>query len=53
MEAEGQKNHLKACELHIGLLEKKFEINWLLNYRGRFILFPDAEEIRKNTKLEA
>jgi hypothetical protein len=51
MEAEGQKNHLKAYGITYWALEKNYKVNWLLNYRGGSFLFPDAEEIRKECQI--
>jgi hypothetical protein len=51
MEAEGQKNHLKAYGITFWALEKNYKVNWLLNYRGGSFLFPDADEIRKECQI--
>lgn len=47
MDAEGQKNHLKAYGVTYWTLEKQLKVKWLLNYRGGSFLLPDAEDIRK------
>ena len=47
MDAEGQKNHLKAYGITYWTLDKDYKVKWLLNYRGGSFLFPDVEEIRK------
>ncbi|MFD0962534.1 asparagine synthetase B [Pseudofulvibacter geojedonensis] len=47
MDANGQKNHLKAYGLTYWSLEKQIKVKWLLNYRGGSFLLPDIEEIRK------
>ena len=47
MDAEGQKNHLKAYGICYWTLEKQQKVKWLLNYRGGSFLLPDTEEIRR------
>jgi len=47
MDAESQKNHLKAYGITYWLLEHQQKVKWLLNYRGGAFLIPDTEEIRK------
>lgn len=51
MEAEGQKNHLKAYGISYWALEKDYKVSWLLNYRGGSFLLPDSEEIRKECQI--
>ncbi len=51
MDAEGQKNHLKAYGVAYWTLEKQLKVNWLLNYRGGSFLLPDAEDIRKECQI--
>jgi len=51
MDAEGQKEHLKAYGLTYWTLEKKVKVKWLLNYRGGSFLLPDSEEIRKECQI--
>jgi len=47
MDAESQKNHLKAYGITYWLLEHQQKVKWLLNYRGGAFLIPDTEETRK------
>ena len=47
MDAEYQKNHLKAYGIAYWTLSENFKVQWLLNYRGGSFLMPDTEEIRK------
>lgn len=51
MDAESQKEHLKAYGITYWTLEKKVKVKWLLNYRGGSFLLPDAEEIRKECQI--
>lgn len=51
MDADGQKEHLKAYGITYWSLEKNQKVKWLLNYRGGSFLLPDAEEIRKECKI--
>ena len=51
MEAEEQKNHLKAYGITYWCLSKDFKASWLLNYRGGSFLLPDAPEIRKECQI--
>ncbi len=46
MDAESQKNHLKAYGMAYWVLEKQLKVQWLLNYRGGSFLLPDLEDIR-------
>lgn len=47
MDAETQKEHLKAYGITYWTLEKQLKVKWLLNYRGGSFLLPDTPEIRK------
>ena len=47
MDAESQKNHLKAYGITYWTLEKQLKVKWLLNYKGGSFLLPDSEEIRR------
>ena len=47
MDAEHQKNHLKAYGITFWTLEKKLTVKWLINYRGGSFLLPDIPELRK------
>ncbi|RMA56246.1 hypothetical protein BXY75_3443 [Ulvibacter antarcticus] len=51
MDAESQKEHLKAYGLTYWTLEKQVKVKWLLNYRGGSFLLPDSEEIRKECQI--
>ena len=51
MDAESQKEHLKAYGLTYWTLEKKVKVKWLLNYRGGSFLLPDTEEIKKECQI--
>lgn len=51
MDADGQKEHLKAYGITYWTLEKNQKVKWLLNYRGGSFLLPDAEEIRKECQI--
>ncbi|PHS03940.1 MAG: asparagine synthetase B, partial [Kordia sp.] len=47
MDAESQKNHLKAYGITYWLLEKQQKVKWLLNYRGGSFLLIDSGTTRK------
>jgi len=47
MDAEGQKEHLKAYGITYWSLDKQYKVKWLLNYRGGSFLMPDTEDLRK------
>ncbi len=51
MDAEGQKEHLKAYGITYWMLERQVKVKWLLNYRGGSFLMPDSEEIRKECQI--
>ncbi|MAZ29021.1 MAG: asparagine synthetase B [Cytophagaceae bacterium] len=51
MDAEGQKEHLKAYGITYWILSQQQKVKWLLNYRGGSFLIPDAENIRKECKI--
>jgi hypothetical protein len=51
MDAEGQKNHLKAYGVTYWALEKQLKVKWLLNYRGGSFLLPDAEDIQRECQI--
>ena len=51
MDAEGQKEHLKAYGITYWTLEKQLKVKWLLNYRGGSFLLPFSEEIVKECKI--
>lgn len=51
MDAEGQKEHLKAYGITYWVLEKQLKAKWLLNYRGGAFLLPDTPEIQKECQI--
>lgn len=51
MDAEGQKNHLKAYGITYWALEKQLKVSWLLNYRGGSFLLPDQADIRRECQI--
>jgi len=51
MDAETQKNHLKAYGITFWVLEKQQNVKWLLNYRGGSFLMPYFEEIQKECQI--
>ena len=51
MDAEYQKEHLKAYGITYWTLERQVKVQWLLNYRGGSFLMPDSEEIRKECQI--
>lgn len=51
MDAEGQKDHLKAYGITFWTLEKELKVHWLLNYRGGSFLLPDVADIQKECQI--
>jgi hypothetical protein len=51
MDAESQRDHLKAYGLAYWVLEQKVEVYWLLNYRGGSFAMPYAEPIERECKI--
>ncbi len=51
MDAESQKNHLKAYGITYWVLTKQQKVQWLLNYRGGSFLLPDGDNIRKECQI--
>jgi len=47
MDAESQKDHLKAYGITYWTLDRGQKVQWLLNYRGGSFLIPDTEKLRK------
>ncbi|MDP5100211.1 MAG: asparagine synthetase B, partial [Nonlabens sp.] len=47
MDAETQKDHLKAYGVSYWVLTKGTKVKWLLNYRGGSFLMPNVAEIKK------
>lgn len=51
MDADSQKNHLKAYGITYWVLSKQQKVQWLLNYRGGSFLLPDGDSIRKECQI--
>ena len=51
MDAETQKNHLKAYGITYWTLNKQLKVKWLLNYRGGSFLLPDSEDIQRECQI--
>src|SRR5690554_2372622 len=51
MDAESQKEHLKAYGITYWVLEKQQKVKWLLNYRGGSFLMADVPDIRKECQI--
>jgi len=51
MDAETQKNHLKAYGITYWVLAKQQKVKWLLNYRGGSFLMPDTDALRKECQI--
>jgi len=51
MDAEGQKNHLKAYGITYWTLNKQQNVKWLLNYRGGSFLLPHIDAIEKECRI--
>lgn len=51
MDAEGQKNHLKAYGITYWTLKKEQKVKWLLNYRGGSFLLPDTNDIQHECQI--
>ncbi|HRV55205.1 MAG TPA: asparagine synthetase B, partial [Mangrovimonas sp.] len=51
MDAESQKNHLKAYGITYWVLEKQLKVQWLLNYRGGSFLIPDFAELQRECQI--
>ncbi len=51
MDAESQKEHLKAYGITYWVLEKNQKVKWLLNYRGGSFLLPDSPETRRECQI--
>lgn len=51
MDADSQKNHLKAYGIAYWVLEQEYKVSWLLNYRGGAFLLPDTDKIRKECQI--
>ncbi|WP_372755904.1 asparagine synthetase B [Mariniflexile sp.] len=51
MDADSQKNHLKAYGITYWTLKKELKVKWLLNYRGGSFLLPDTQEIQRECQI--
>lgn len=51
MDAEGQKEHLKAYGITYWVLEKQQKVKWLLNYKGGAFLMPDTPETQRECQI--
>jgi len=51
MDADSQKNHLKAYGITYWVLAKNTKVKWLLNYRGGSFLSQDNDEVRHECKV--
>jgi hypothetical protein len=51
MDADTQKNHLKAYGITYWVLAKQQKVKWLLNYRGGSFLMPDTDALRKECQI--
>lgn len=51
MDADTQKNHLKAYGICYWTLEKDVKVKWLLNYRGGSFLLPDSQDIQDECQI--
>ena len=51
MDAETQKEHLKAYGITYWVLEKEQKVKWLLNYRGGSFLMPDSPQIQRECQI--
>ncbi|WP_298536771.1 asparagine synthetase B [uncultured Algibacter sp.] len=51
MDAESQKNHLKAYGITYWTLSNELKVKWLLNYRGGAFLLPDTEAIQRECQI--
>ncbi len=51
MDADTQKNHLKAYGITYWTLERDLKVKWLLNYRGGSFLLPDSKDIQRECQI--
>ena len=51
MDADSQKEHLKAYGITYWVLEKNQKVEWLLNYRGGSFLIPASEKLTKECEI--
>jgi hypothetical protein len=51
MDADSQKNHLKAYGITYYALQNNLNVQWLLNYRGGSFLISDTEALQRECKI--
>ncbi len=51
MDANNQKNHLKAYGITYWTLKKQLKVKWLLNFKGGAFLLPDTSGIQKECQI--
>lgn len=51
MDADTQKNHLKAYGITYWSLAQNIKVKWLLNYRGGAFLLPDSMAIQRECQI--
>lgn len=51
MDANTQKNHLKAYGITYWSLAQNIKVKWLLNYRGGSFLLPDSKAIQRECQI--
>ena len=51
MDAESQRDHLKAYGIAYWVLDQKVDVYWLLNYRGGSFAMANAEPIVRECKV--
>ena len=51
MDADSQKNHLKAYGITYYALQNNLNVQWLLNYRGGSFLISDTEVLQRECKI--
>ncbi len=51
MDAESQREHLKAYGITYWVLDKGHKAKWLLNYRGGSFLLPDTPETQRECQI--
>lgn len=51
MDAESQKDHLKAYGITYWSLARKENVQWLLNFRGGAFLLTDSEDLRRECQI--
>ncbi|MBQ0769760.1 MAG: asparagine synthetase B [Bizionia sp.] len=51
MDADTQKNHLKAYGITYWSLSQNIKVKWLLNYRGGSFLLPDSKAIQRECQI--